>query len=1290
MSGSMGSRAHRRFQGRGSLGRFVPLAFAVLLLPLVLLALPVSSAAAEEVTFSISGTVTGPGGEPLEDVVVQLRDEAGDYPGYAWTDSSGIYVLEGLVPGSYKIFTSNYQGYVDEWYDNHVHQGNYSGEGADPVNVTTADATGISFQLELGRSISGIVTNDSGQPLSESVWVDVYDTLGNHLESTSIDSDGTYAIAGLLPGSYKVHVANSLGYINEWYDNIPDQGNGSTEAGLVDLSTSNATGINFKLDEGRSISGTVTGPGGEPLEDVFVRLRDEAGNWLNYTWTDSSGNYLLQGLVPDSYKIMTSNDQGYVDEWYALDYVIRAGNDDGVGAGLVNVSTSNAVGVDFDLQPGFTISGEAVDGQTGGFIPGIGLWVQILGASGESYGGAWVDSDQTSYESTALPAGLYYLRTFNYSGYLDEWYPNLYCLQYNLEDSQPISLTNANATGIDFALELGRMISGTVTNESGQPLSDSVWVWVRDALGNNVTGSYTDSDGTYSLAGLLPGSYRVHTGNTLGYLDEWYDNVPYADNYSGEGADLVSITRADATDIDFQLALGRSVSGTVTNDSGQPLSDSVRLGVYDEQGERITGSSTQSDGTYIISGLAPGSYKIRTWNNLGYVDEWYENVFRLGDLVGQGATLLDLSVVDATDIDFQLSTPRSISGTVTSDSGAPVQQMRVEVKAASEPGVVLSWTRTDSAGQYQLGGLPPGDYLVRTGESGGETVNACGWRDEWYANIACEADPTGSLATPVNVSLGDQAAIDLQLTALDITPPETDFAFLNPFFSSLRPWLAWAASDDYRVSTVQGLIDGEDAHGAYGYIYPIKPGTVYGYIYPGADLAEGAHTAQVAASDYVGNVDPSPASLEFTVDTTAPVVTWDAPADGVTATTRTVTFSGTLNDATSGAAQVDIEVVQGAYRSLHSTVMSEDLDIQDYIYPGSGSWSTEVVLPTGTSEVRVRGIDGARNASNWTTVRTVTVDIPGDPILTITSPSGPGTYASGDTMTVGWTSDQALTTGEFGVWVRSSSDQWYIGQIVPATGGTGFSKTITLGLPAASGYQVIVAYRPSSSAGWGCWATSWWSFEVTSGDPFLTVTTPSGPGTYASGDTMTVSWTSDQNLTTGEFGVWVRSAGDQWYIGQLVSATGGTGFSKTITLGLPAAGGYQVIVAYRPSSSAGWGSWATSWWSFQVTAGLPYLSITAPSAAGTYTTGQSLGVTWISDQNLSSGEFGVWVRSSSDQWYMGQIVPAAGGTSFSTSLPLADLPPASGYQVIVAYRTSSSAGWGSYTTSWATFTVTGS
>ncbi len=186
-------------------------------------------------------------------------------------------------------------------------------------------------------------------------------------------------------------------------------------------------------------------------------------------------------------------------------------------------------------------------------------------------------------------------------------------------------------------------------------------------------------------------------------------------------------------------------------------------------------------------------------------------------------------------------------------------------------------------------------------------------------------------------------------------------------------------------------------------------------------------------------------------------------------------------------------------------------------------------------------------------------------------------------MTVSWTTDQNLSSGEFGVWVRSANQNWFIGQLVPASGGKSFSQTITLSLPAASGYQVIVAYRPTSSSTWGSWATSWWSFTVTPGLPYLSITAPSGSGTYSSGSSLTVGWTSDQNLSSGEFGVWVRSASGSWYIGQLVPATGGTSFSQTITLSLPAGSGYQVIVGYRATSGSGtWGSFATSWGSFNI------------------------------------------------------------------------------------------------------------
>ena len=160
-------------------------------------------------------------------------------------------------------------------------------------------------------------------------------------------------------------------------------------------------------------------------------------------------------------------------------------------------------------------------------------------------------------------------------------------------------------------------------------------------------------------------------------------------------------------------------------------------------------------------------------------------------------------------------------------------------------------------------------------------------------------------------------------------------------------------------------------------------------------------------------------------------------------------------------------------------------------------------------------------------------------------------------MTVNWTSDQSLSGGEFGVWVRSATEDWYIGQLVPATGD--FTKTITLGLPAGSGYQVILAYRPTAGSGsWGSWTTSWWSFAVTAGLPYLTITSPTGPGTYASGSAMTVNWTSDQSLSGGQFCAWVRSGSGTWYIGQLVPASGGTDFTTDLVLNVPTGTGYQV------------------------------------------------------------------------------------------------------------------------------------
>ena len=98
--------------------------------------------------------------------------------------------------------------------------------------------------------------------------------------------------------------------------------------------------------------------------------------------------------------------------------------------------------------------------------------------------------------------------------------------------------------------------------------------------------------------------------------------------------------------------------------------------------------------------------------------------------------------------------------------------------------------------------------------------------------------------------------------------------------------------------------------------------------------------------------------------------------------------------------------------------------------------------------------------------------------------------------------------------------------------------------------------------------------------------------------------------------------------------------------------------------------------------------MTAPTGIRQYVQGSKLPVRWTTSSATASGEFGVWVCSPADARYVGKLVPARGGSRFTTSLTLA-VPPGGGYRAVVAYRpTPGSGDWSGWGTSPGWFMVT--
>jgi hypothetical protein len=582
---------------------------------------------------SISGTVSVPGGgAPL--CGVSITASGVSYTS-GYTEPDGTYLLGGLRPGSYKVHFQPCAEYAEEWYDD-------KGDESYANGVTVVggeDSPGVDAVLETSGTISGTVSSpDGGVPICD-VWVEAYSSSsGTWVSSTTTDLDGSYTLGGLRGGNrYAVSFYPScVDYAVEWYDDKPDR---SLADPVLVTTGEDLPGIDAQLETAGSISGTVTvAGGGAPVCDVWVWAASAStGEWLGQTWVETDGTYAIEGLRGGSYLVYFEPDCAtYAGEWF---------DDASLGSQaspVVVLIGDDTPGIDAELESARTISGTVT--VAGGGAPSCGVIVGAYDpATGELVSGAETASDG-SYVIEGLRAGNY---AVSYSpscpDYAVEWFND----KGDRSQANAVPVTAvADATDIDALLEAGGSIAGTVTVAGGGAPPCDVNVIARDAAtGDIVAGTWTATDGTYSIGALRGGSsYTVEFDPTCPeYRTEWYDNEPDSSQaeavavVAGEETGNIDALLEEAgkpTDIVLsnESVAERQSAGTTVGILTTTDSDSVSFIYSLVSGEGDTGngafgvSGDQLRTAAILDFETQGSFsiRVRTTDGDGF---WYEEAF---------------------------------------------------------------------------------------------------------------------------------------------------------------------------------------------------------------------------------------------------------------------------------------------------------------------------------------------------------------------------------------------------------------------------------------------------------------------------------------------------------------------------------------------------------------------------------------------------------------------------------------------------------------------------------------
>jgi len=492
-----------------------------------------------------------------------------------------------------------------------------------------------------------------------------------------------------------------------------------------------AIGTASAAGAGGYITGTVTGPTGQPMANVWVDVTYWRADWESWegadtVQTDASGHYQSGPLPANTYRVTFTADDG--------NYPVVSWPDD-----ITLTDGQTVTGIDARFVLGGSISG-TVTGPSGNpvdamfvhawrWLPELQMWSMVGAPSRTSLG---------DYEIKQLVPGRYRVY-FEATTFQPEFYRDA----ATVETATDVTVVGGQVTtGIDAQLAAGVHIFGTVTDPDTHPVSGIdvlAWRWnsISKAWDYRAT-ARTGAGGTYDLRGIGPGTYRVQfSGIGTGWTTEFWDDAA-----SMETATDVTIDDTSAFDVDAQLS---DVDYPSISSAGAPT-----IGGTAQVGRTLTAT--------------PGSWSPST--GLGHLYQWFR-----GNVPITGATAPTYTPT-ATDIGkvFKVQVTAFKAGylSTSSTSAATAAVIPAVVANTSLPSVTGtpvvgatltasagSWNPSDAAVGYQwlldgqpVAGATTPSYPIRASDLGHSlSVRVAASKTPWTSSTATSAAVTVGAGT---------------------------------------------------------------------------------------------------------------------------------------------------------------------------------------------------------------------------------------------------------------------------------------------------------------------------------------------------------------------------------------------------------------------------------------------------------------------------------------------------------------------------------------------------------------